>query len=38
LRDWYAATEHYPLQLHELTETEYLDIKRHEYRRQHGES
>src|SRR6185369_15590734 len=34
LRDWYAATERYPRQLHELSETEYLDMKRREFLRQ----
>ena len=34
LRDWYAATERYPRQLHELGQTEYLEMKRREYRRQ----
>jgi hypothetical protein len=36
LRDWFALTEHHALQLHELEEKEYLDIKRREYRRQTG--
>jgi len=30
LRDWFAATERYPLQLHELSEREYLEMKRAE--------
>jgi hypothetical protein len=34
LRDWFAATERYPRQLHELREAEYLDMKRREYLRQ----
>jgi len=34
LRDWFAATERYPRQLHELGRTEYLEMKRREYRRQ----
>jgi hypothetical protein len=34
LRDWFAATERYPQQLHELERDEYLDMKRREYRRQ----
>jgi hypothetical protein len=38
LHDWFAATERFPEQLHELSESEYLDIKRHEYRRQQEES
>ena len=33
LRDWYAATERYPRQLHELEQDEYLDMKRKEYSR-----
>ena len=35
LRDWFAATERYPLQLHELERDEYLDMKRKEIKRQH---
>jgi hypothetical protein len=34
LNDWYAAAEHYPLQLHEIGQQEYLDMKRREYVRQ----
>jgi hypothetical protein len=34
LRTWFASTERYPLQLHEESETDYLTMKRHEYRRQ----
>lgn len=34
LRDWFAATEHYALQLHELEQAEYLDMKRREKSRQ----
>ena len=34
LRDWYHGTERYPRQLHELSETEYLDMKRREFLRQ----
>lgn len=34
LRDWYAAVERYPLQLHELDRDAYLDMKRMEIRRQ----
>jgi hypothetical protein len=30
IRDWYAATERYPLQLHEMGQGEYLDMKRRE--------
>ena len=34
LRDWFAAIERYPRQLHEMELNEYLDMKRKEYRRQ----
>jgi hypothetical protein len=34
LHDWYAASERYPLQLHELEPGEYLDMKRRENLRQ----
>ena len=34
LRDWFAAAEHYPRQLHEMERDEYLDMKRKEYLRQ----
>jgi hypothetical protein len=34
LRAWFAATEQYPLQLRELSEREYLDMKRAEIHRQ----
>ena len=34
LRDWFAASERYSLQLHEIDQDEYLDMKRTEYRRQ----
>ena len=34
LRDWFAATERFSLQLHELDEDEYLTMKRKEVRRQ----
>ncbi len=34
LRDWFAASEHYPRQLHEMELDAYLDMKRREYRRQ----
>jgi hypothetical protein len=30
LRDWFASTEHYALQLHELDQSEYLEMKRRE--------
>jgi len=33
LRDWFAAIERYPRQLHELTQSEYLEMKRREYLR-----
>lgn len=34
LQRWFAATERYAIQLHELDELTYLEMKRHEYRRQ----
>jgi len=34
LRDWFAATERYPQQLHELDQEAYLQMKRKELRRQ----
>ncbi len=34
LRAWFAATEKYPRQLHEIERDEYLAMKRGEYRRQ----
>jgi len=34
LREWYAATERYPRQLHELEQREYLEMKRREHLRQ----
>ncbi|MEO8004576.1 MAG: hypothetical protein ABI771_06695 [Betaproteobacteria bacterium] len=34
LIDWYTAVERYPLQLHEIGQQEYLEMKRREYRRQ----
>ena len=34
LRDWFAATERYPQQLHEMERSEYLDMKRREVQRQ----
>jgi hypothetical protein len=34
LRDWFAATERYPRQLHEIDQAEYLEMKRKEHRRQ----
>lgn len=36
LRDWFAAIERYPRQLHEMEQREYLDMKRKEYLRQQG--
>lgn len=33
LQDWYAATERYPRQLHEITRSAYLAMKREEVRR-----
>lgn len=33
LQDWYAATERYPRQLHEITRNAYLAMKREEVRR-----
>jgi hypothetical protein len=34
LRDWFAAAERYPRQLHEMEQGEYLDMKRKERLRQ----
>ena len=34
LRDWFAATERYAPQLHEMERADYLDMKRHEVQRQ----
>jgi len=34
MRDWFAATERFPRQLHELEQDEYLNMKRREYQRQ----
>lgn len=34
LNDWFAGSERYPLQLHEIERDEYLDMKRDEIRRQ----
>jgi len=36
MRDWFAATERYPRQLHELDRSDYLEMKRVECRRQAG--
>ncbi len=38
LREWFAANERYPLQLHEMEQGEYLDMKRKEYLRQQSRS
>jgi len=37
LRDWFAASERYPRQLHELEQEEYLGMKRRECLRQQSE-
>jgi len=34
IREWYASTERYAQQLHEMDQNEYLDMKRKEMRRQ----
>jgi hypothetical protein len=34
LRDWYAATERYPRQLHEMDQARYLELKHGDYQRQ----
>jgi hypothetical protein len=34
LQNWFTATEHYPLQLHEIAQKEYLTMKHKEYQRQ----
>ncbi|NTV95198.1 MAG: hypothetical protein HGA75_07235 [Thiobacillus sp.] len=36
LQAWFDATERYPRQLHEVSRTAYMDMKRDEYRRQQG--
>ena len=38
LRDWFAAIERYPRQLHELEQSEYLDMKRKENLRRQFEA
>jgi hypothetical protein len=38
LRDWFAAIERYPRQLHELQQGEYLDMKRKEHLRQQSDA
>jgi hypothetical protein len=37
LREWFAAIERYPRQLHEMEQGEYLDMKRKEYLRQQSD-
>ena len=37
LHDWFAAVEHYPRQLHEMEQGEYLDMKRKEHLRQQAD-
>jgi hypothetical protein len=37
LQDWFTATERYPQQLHEIERDAYIDMKRHELRRQETE-
>jgi len=37
IRDWYAASELYPRQLHEVEQGEYLDMKRRENARQRAD-
>ena len=37
LQTWFAATERYPRQLHEVDKGDYLAMKRKEYARQNGE-
>jgi len=34
IREWFASTERYAQQLHEMDQNEYLDMKRKEMRRQ----
>jgi hypothetical protein len=38
IREWYASTERYAEQLHEMDRNEYLDMKRKEMQRQRQES
>jgi hypothetical protein len=38
LHDWFSAIERYPRQLHELEQSEYLDMKRKEYLRQQADA
>jgi hypothetical protein len=37
LRDWFASTERYAMQLHEIDQGRYLEMKRKEIRRQRAE-
>ena len=37
LRNWFASSERYALQLHEVAQGDYLDMKRKEYKRQQTE-
>jgi len=37
LQNWFAATEQYPRQLHEMNRSAYLNMKRSEYARQKGD-
>jgi len=37
LRDWFAAAERYPRQLHEMEQSAYLEMKRREHQRQQAE-
>ena len=34
IREWYASTERYARQLHEMEQSEYLEMKRSEMKRQ----
>jgi hypothetical protein len=38
LRDWFAATERYPRQLHEIDQADYLAMKRKEIQRQQADT
>ena len=38
IQTWYAATERYATQLHEMDQAEYLEMKRNEMRRQRSEA
>ena len=37
LHDWFDAVERYPLQLHEMERSDYLEMKRREYSRQQAD-